>query len=160
MTSTSPTSQKESSPCLSLLQGLSLCIATIFKTSPNSLMRSIEDITEFSISATGSTMVRDSKGKWTSTLGKIITAQPLKSCSKCATTCMNICQVSAFEPESRSNHDVGDADNVIVVHCNAGKGRTGTSIACFFLYSGLAENAEDAINYYGRKRFRHGFGIT
>jgi phosphatidylinositol-3,4,5-trisphosphate 3-phosphatase and dual-specificity protein phosphatase PTEN len=53
-----------------------------------------------------------------------------------------------------------DDNNVIVVHWNAGKGRTGTSIAWFLIYSGLAENAEDAIKYYGRKRFSHGEGIT
>lgn len=50
--------------------------------------------------------------------------------------------------------------NVIVVHWNAGKGRTGTSISCFLIYSGLAQTAEDAIKYYGRKRFSHGQGVT
>ena len=50
--------------------------------------------------------------------------------------------------------------NVVVVHCNAGKGRTGTMIACFLIFSGLCSNAKDAINYYGWKRFRHGKGVT
>lgn len=53
-----------------------------------------------------------------------------------------------------------DEENIIVIHCNAGKGRTGTSIAWLLIYSGLAKNAEDAINYYGRKRFSHGEGVT
>ena len=53
-----------------------------------------------------------------------------------------------------------DPNTVWVVHWNAGKGRTGTAIAWFLLYSGLSKTAEDAIRYYGRKRFWHGLGIT
>lgn len=53
-----------------------------------------------------------------------------------------------------------DSKRVVVVHCNAGKGWTGTSIACFLIYSGFCKNAVDATKYYGRKRFKHGLGIT
>ena len=53
-----------------------------------------------------------------------------------------------------------DDENVVVIHWNAGKGRTGTSIAWFLIYSGLLTTAEDAIKYYGRKRFEHGKGVT
>ena len=53
-----------------------------------------------------------------------------------------------------------DPRNVAVCHCNAGKGRTGTAICCFLIFSGLAKNAEDAIKYYGLKRFSSGRGVT
>lgn len=53
-----------------------------------------------------------------------------------------------------------EPDTVAVIHWNAGKGRTGTCIASFLLYSGLSKTAEDAIRYYGRKRFSTGLGIT
>lgn len=51
-------------------------------------------------------------------------------------------------------------NNVVSVNCNAGKGRTGTSICCFLIYSGLAENYKNAITYYGWKRFVTGRGVS
>lgn len=43
-------------------------------------------------------------------------------------------------------------ENVVVIHCKAGKGRTGTITCCYFMYSGICKNPEDALSYYGRKR--------
>ena len=41
-----------------------------------------------------------------------------------------------------------DSENVIAVHCNSGKGRTGTVICAIMLYIGLYDNAEDCLRLY------------
>ena len=55
---------------------------------------------------------------------------------------------------------VQEINNVVVVNCNAGKGRTGTTISCFLIYSGLSKNFLEAMTYYGQKRFKTGRGVT
>ena len=65
-----------------------------------------------------------------------------------------------FQWNPISNYFIENPKNVVVVHCNAGKGRTGTLISCFLIYSGLADTAKEAITYYGWKRFKHGKGVT
>jgi len=42
----------------------------------------------------------------------------------------------------------------------AGKGRTGTIICCYLLFSGKFQKAEDTFNYYSSKRFSSGEGVT
>jgi phosphatidylinositol-3,4,5-trisphosphate 3-phosphatase/dual-specificity protein phosphatase PTEN len=51
-------------------------------------------------------------------------------------------------------------DNVVVINCRAGKGRTGTIICCYLLYSGRFSYPEDAFIYYSYKRFKKGDGVT
>ncbi|KAI8088761.1 protein-tyrosine phosphatase-like protein [Halteromyces radiatus] len=53
-----------------------------------------------------------------------------------------------------------DASHVVVVHCKAGKGRTGVMIASLLIYLGEAKDVEEAIGIYGRKRTKNGSGIT
>lgn len=55
---------------------------------------------------------------------------------------------------------VEDPNHVVVVHCLAGKGRTGTIIASYFLYSGLFDDAEKALNYFASKRSTNNWGVT
>lgn len=42
-----------------------------------------------------------------------------------------------------------DDSNVVAVHCKAGKGRTGTVIASYFLYAAEFSTTEDALSYFG-----------
>jgi len=42
--------------------------------------------------------------------------------------------------------------NVCVVHCLAGKGRTGTSICCYLLLTSLFNDVNKALDYFKYKR--------
>ncbi|CAO3600000.1 unnamed protein product [Absidia cylindrospora] len=53
-----------------------------------------------------------------------------------------------------------NSENVVVVHCKAGKGRTGVMIAALLLYTHQAKNAKEAVAIYGKKRTKNGMGVT
>ena len=53
--------------------------------------------------------------------------------------------------------DVESEKNVVAFHCNHGKGRTGTAIISYLLYSGYFTDLKTAIEQYNAKRFSHSF---
>eukprot|EP01088_Endostelium_zonatum_P018142 TRINITY_DN570_c2_g1_i2.p1 TRINITY_DN570_c2_g1~~TRINITY_DN570_c2_g1_i2.p1 ORF type:complete len:790 (+),score=169.74 TRINITY_DN570_c2_g1_i2:23-2371(+) len=52
-----------------------------------------------------------------------------------------------------------DEANVAVLHCKAGKGRTGTAIASYLVYTGLFTEAKDAMEFFGGIRSTTNTGV-
>jgi len=55
---------------------------------------------------------------------------------------------------------LSDPENVVSVHCKAGKGRSGTMIAALLVYMKVFENAEAALDFFGKQRTENGKGVT
>ena len=55
---------------------------------------------------------------------------------------------------------LGSLENVVVVHCKAGKGRTGVTACCLLLHLGYQRDADAAIAFYNHRRTRDGRGLT
>jgi phosphatidylinositol-3,4,5-trisphosphate 3-phosphatase/dual-specificity protein phosphatase PTEN len=50
--------------------------------------------------------------------------------------------------------------NIVAIHCKAGKGRTGLMICCYLIYLNFLGSAEQALKYYGLMRTSNGKGVT
>ena len=55
---------------------------------------------------------------------------------------------------------LADKQNVVVIHCNSGKGRTGTAICSIMLYMGFFNNVDDCLRFFGHQRFTCGKGVS
>lgn len=53
-----------------------------------------------------------------------------------------------------------DPENVVVIHCNSGKGRAGTSCCCLLLYTGYFDNILECARLFGSRRFTDEKGIS
>jgi phosphatidylinositol-3,4,5-trisphosphate 3-phosphatase/dual-specificity protein phosphatase PTEN len=68
-----------------------------------------------------------------------------------------------IEPFCKDVHqwltETGDG-GMAVIHCKAGKGRTGFLISCYLVYSGMFEDATTALRFYAVKRTKNAKGVT
>eukprot|EP01094_Clydonella_sp_ATCC50884_P025771 TRINITY_DN68_c0_g1_i2.p1 TRINITY_DN68_c0_g1~~TRINITY_DN68_c0_g1_i2.p1 ORF type:complete len:269 (+),score=23.18 TRINITY_DN68_c0_g1_i2:176-982(+) len=53
-----------------------------------------------------------------------------------------------------------DQNHVAAVHCLAGKGRTGTVIACYLMFAGMYHDPETALAHFAHARSHDGTGFT
>eukprot|EP00759_Apiculatamorpha_spiralis_P045292 PhF_6_TR42134/c0_g1_i3/m.63643/K01110/PTEN; phosphatidylinositol-3,4,5-trisphosphate 3-phosphatase and dual-specificity protein phosphatase PTEN len=53
-----------------------------------------------------------------------------------------------------------DPANVVAIHCKAGKGRTGTMIAAYLVYSQQCRDADEALRLFAETRTYNGKGVT
>ena len=57
-------------------------------------------------------------------------------------------------------HLMKDPRNVVVIHCNSGKGRAGTACTCLLLYMGMFDNIAECARLFGSRRFTDKKGVS
>jgi len=62
--------------------------------------------------------------------------------------------------ESVNTWLTADAENLAVVHCKAGKGRTGVIICSLLMYQGVCKHPLDALTLFGKQRTFNNKGVT
>ena len=71
----------------------------------------------------------------------------------------NACDISILHRfcEAAESWHKESPDRVIIVHCKAGKGRTGTCISSYLMWSGYASSAKQALSIFAKARAEDGF---
>jgi len=62
--------------------------------------------------------------------------------------------------EAARHHLTQEAENVLAVHCKAGKGRTGTVLCMVLLHLGICITAQEALNLFEQKRMETGRALN
>ena len=55
---------------------------------------------------------------------------------------------------------LNNSDSYIAVHCKAGKGRTGSMICAYLIFSGISKSANEAMDVYALRRSKELKGVT
>jgi hypothetical protein len=76
--------------------------------------------------------------------------------------CIFLTDIDILRPfcEDLDSFYASHPNGVAVVHCKAGKSRTGTMIVCYLLYKGLFDNVDEAVTFFGNTRTDDGNGVN